>query len=190
MVMSAPACLMMFVVVMVVRAGDPRMTMVVIAIVAMAAVVTADRFLVLRVFRTGRFYMRMLVGMAAVVFVVAVRLTGMGRQNRAGGDLLPWFREKAGMRIQFLHQLAGRRGLVRGKPGAAEKNDICVFNLIDKKLAEIIQIHFAALCVRNGNSTFYLRQGLNLWIGARRYNVGKLADPGRLNDDFIGLIAF
>ena len=79
MVMSAPACLMMFVVVMVVRAGDPRMTMVVIAIVAMAAVVTADRFLVLRVFRTGRFYMRMLVGMAAVVFVVAVRLTRMRR---------------------------------------------------------------------------------------------------------------
>ena len=104
--------------------------------------------------------------------------------------MLPWFREKAGMRIQFFHQPAGRRGLVRGKPCAAEKNDICIFNLIDEKLAEIIQIHFAALHVRNRNSAFHLRQGLNLWIGARRYNVGKLADPGRLNDDFIGLIAF
>ena len=175
MVMSAPAgpmMLVVFVVIMVIRAGELRM-----ATMVMAVVVTADRLRMLRMLRTGRLRMRMFMGMAAVVAVSAVRLTRMRRQNLAGGNLLPWFGKEAGMRIQFLHQSAGRCGLVRRKPRAAEKNDICVLNLIDEKLAEILQIHFAALCVRNGNSAFYLRQGLDLWVGTRRYNVGKLADP-------------
>jgi len=71
----------------------------------------------------------------------------------------------------------------------AEDDSSCAFDLIVEKLAEVLHIHLALLCIHNGGCGIEA-DAFKAEIIDCLDNVGKLADTGGLDDDALGAVGF
>jgi len=93
-----------------------------------------------------------------------------------------------GTRIMLSDKLNGFCKLFLGKAALmAEHYSVCTLDLIIEKLAEILHIHFALLCINYGGGTV---ESNTLYVKTLNCadNVGKLADARGLDDDALGSI--
>ena len=174
--------MMLMVVIVVVAAG--ALLVVVMMLVVMIVVMTAGAFLIVMVMMVVLllFHRFQILGKRIILLHGIHDLTA-GQFAPGGGDdsrcgiLIPQ-QVQAGMQLFFGNRIC-----------SAENDGGGGFNLIVVELAEVFHIHFTLVGIGNGNKAaefdFVVIQLLD---GGN--NIGKLADPGGLDEDAVGMILF
>ena len=110
-----------------------------------------------------------------------------GFENHLAAELIPGGGDDGCTGVMLQNQVDAFVQLLFGDVcGAAQNDAACVFNLVVEEFTEVLHVHLALGCVRNGGEgvqTDFI--GVHALYGAD--DVGELADAGGFDQDTVGM---
>ena len=139
--------------------------------------------------------------LAVVMMVVMMMLLGQvvqgqkrgrmldGLEDLLAGQLVPGRGDHAGLGVVLADELNGLDHLVlRHQLGTAEDDGFGADDLVDKELAEVLQVHAALARVHDRHAAGQLDVVALLGLLHHAADVGQLAHAGGLDEDALGVI--